>query len=78
MNMKKVICDNCKSRQARTISFETDRKRSPIGEFEWQFEYVDLCYNCLIERIGLFLQDEQDDVKTRFIDAITMREKDVA
>ena len=78
MNMKKVICDNCKSRQARTISFEVDRKRSQIGEFEWQFEYVDLCYKCLIERIGLFLQDEQDDVKKRFINKIIMKKENVA
>ena len=78
MSMKKVICDNCKSRQARTISFEIDRKRSPIGEFEWRFEYVDLCYNCLIERIGLFLQDEQIELKKRFISAITMKKEDVA
>jgi len=78
MDMKKVICDNCKSRQARTISFETDRKRSQIGEFEWRFEYVDLCYNCLIERIGLFLQDVQDDVKKRFINSITLKKEDVA
>ena len=76
--MKKVICDNCKSGQARTISFEIDRRRSPIGEFEWQFEYVDLCYNCLIERISLFLQDEQDEIKKRFINAITMKKEDVA
>ena len=76
--MKKVICDNCKSRQARTISFETDRKRSQIGEFEWQFEYADLCYKCLLERIGLFLQDEQDDVKKRFINTITLKNEDAA
>jgi hypothetical protein len=76
--MKKVICDNCKSRQAKTISFETDRRRSPIGEFEWRFEYADLCYNCLIERIGLFLLDEQEDVKKRFINTITLKKEDVA
>ena len=76
--MKKVICDNCKSDEARTISFETDRRRNSIGEFEWQFEYTDLCSKCLVLRIVLFLQAEQDDVKTRFIDAITMRKKDVA
>jgi hypothetical protein len=76
--MKKVICDNCKSRQARTISFETDRKRSPIGEFEWRFEYADLCYNCLVDRISLFLQDEQGDVKKRFINKITLKKEDVA
>jgi len=78
MDMKKVICDNCKSRQARTISFETDRKRSQIGEFEWRFEHIDLCYNCLVDRISHFLQDEQKDVKTRFIDVVTLRKKDVA
>jgi len=78
MDMKKVICDNCKSRQARTISFETDRKRSPIGDLEWKFEYVDLCYNCLIERIGLFLQDEREDVKKRFINKIIMKKENVA
>ena len=76
--MKKVICDSCRSDEARTISFETDRRRNPVGEFEWRFEYADLCYSCLILRIGHFLQDEQNDVKTRFIDAITMRKKDVA
>ena len=76
--MKKVICDNCKSRDARTISFETDRKRSPIGEFEWRFEYVDLCQECLIARISLFLQDEQEDVKKRFINVITLKKEDVA
>ena len=76
--MKKVICDNCKSRQARTISFETDRRRSQIGEFEWKFKYVDICYACLIERIGLFLQDEREDVKKRFINKIIMKKENVA
>ena len=75
--MKKVICDNCRSDEAKTISFETERKRSPIGDLEWRFEYVDLCYNCLIERIGLFLQDEQGDVKKRFINTITLTKEDV-
>ena len=76
--MKKVICDNCRSDEAKTISFETERKRSPIGDLEWRFEYVDLCHKCLLERIGRFLQAEQDDVKTRFIDAVTLRKEDVA
>jgi hypothetical protein len=76
--MKKVICDSCGSDEAMTISFETDRKRSQIGEFEWRFSYVDLCYKCLIERIGLFLQDEQEDVKKRFINKITLKKEDVA
>ena len=76
--MKKVICDNCRSDEAMTISFETDRKRSPIGDLEWRFEYVDLCNQCLIKRIGQFLQKEHEEIKTRFIDAITMRKKDVA
>jgi hypothetical protein len=76
--MKKVICDSCGSDEARTISFETDRRRSQIGEFEWLFEYVDLCHKCLLERIGRFLQGEQDEVKTRFIDAVTLRKKEVA
>jgi hypothetical protein len=76
--MKKVICDSCGSEEARTISFETDRKRSQIGDLEWRFEYIDLCYNCLIERISLFLQDEQDDVKKRFVNSITIKKEDVA
>ena len=69
--MKKIICDHCRVRKGRTVSFEVPCERGPLGEGRWRFEHVDLCMECLIAALEKFLKSEPLDVRLRLISTMT-------
>ena len=76
--MTKVVCDNCKTGEGRTISFEVNHWLGHVGDFEYEFEYVDICFPCLVEKIEVFLQNEPADTKGRFINVLAGKKSKVA
>ncbi len=76
--MKKVICDHCGVREGRTIAFEINRRRNQVGDPEYQFEYVDICFQCLIDRVEQFIRNEPLEVKTGIIELLINDHKKIA
>lgn len=66
------VCDVCEEKPAKTLNIPYERKMSPAGDSETNYENFDLCIDCLFSVVQRFVSDKASDfsINRKLIDKI--------